>query len=139
MALQRQDIFLENNTLFIHIGRSKADQRGKGVHIVLGRCSINNICPILATIAYLTFRGHHPSYFFVHSNGSLSTKYQFWKLTDKALQQSGVVVLRFGTHSFRIGAASTAATLGYGSEDIKRLGHWNSGCYRHYACVLPLV
>ena len=139
LALQRQDIFLENNILFIHICWSKVDQRGKGVHIVLGRYSLNRICSILATVVYLTFRGQHPGYFFVHSDGSPLTKYQFWKLTNKVLQQSGIVGLCFSVHSFQIGAASTAVALGYGSEDIKRLGYWNSGCYRHYVHVLSSV
>ena len=100
---------------------SKADQRGKGVHIVLGRCSINNICPVHAAVTYLGSRGEHPGYFFAHCDRLPLTKYQFWKLTEKTLQQSSIVGLCFGTHLFRIGAALTAAALGYGSEDIKRL------------------
>ena len=77
LALQRQDIFIESNTLFSHIHRSKVDQRGKGVHIALGRCSMNTVCSVLATVAYLTFRGQHPGYFFVHSDGSPLTNASF--------------------------------------------------------------
>ena len=33
-------------------------------------------------------------------------------------------MLRLGTHSFRIGAVSTAATLGYHPDDIKCLECW---------------
>ena len=35
-------------------------------------------------------------------------------------------------HSFRIGAASTAAALGYNVEDIKWLGRWSSSTYHRY-------
>ena len=60
-------------------------------------------------------------YFFIHKEGTHLTKYQFWKMTDLALSRVGVQGMKFGTHSFRIGAASTAAALGYHPDDIK---HW---------------
>ncbi|XP_015262016.1 PREDICTED: uncharacterized protein LOC107106395, partial [Gekko japonicus] len=57
-----------------------------------------------------------------HEDGSPLTKHQFWTVTTRALAKLGLSGVRFGTHSFRIGAASTAAALGYSPPDIQRLG-----------------
>ena len=87
----------------------------------------------------MTIRGMEGGYFFQHKDGSPLTKYQFWKLTDMALEKVGVKNTRFGTHSFRIGAASTAVAMGYTAEQIKQLGRWSSNCYRRYVRQLPNV
>ena len=83
---------------------------------------MESICPVRATVAYLEVRGQDQGYFFKHEDNLSLTKYQFWKLTDVALDRVGVWGMRFGTHSFRIGAASTAAALNYSMEEIKHLG-----------------
>ena len=43
-------------------------------------------------------------------------------MTDLVLSKVGINGMRFGTHSFRIKAASTAAVMGYLPDDIKQLG-----------------
>ena len=60
------------------------------------------------------------------------TKYQFWAVTKKALAALGLSNHQFGTHSFRIGAASTAAAAGVGVEGIKAIGRWRSGAFKSY-------
>lgn len=40
-------------------------------------------------------------------------------------------------HSFRIGAASTAASVGIEDHMIRTLGRWNSTCYIRYIHVQP--
>ena len=102
MVLQRQDIWIADNIIFIHICRSKPDQVGKGVDIALRSCSVENICPVKAVLAYLALCGEQHGYLFAHRAGPPFKKYKFWKLTDKALQQADVSGLRFVTRSFRI-------------------------------------
>ena len=75
--------------------------------------------------AYLGLQRQEQGYFFIHRDGSPLMKYQFWRLTDLALCKVGIQGLKFGTHSFRIGAASAAAALGYKPEAIKCLGRWS--------------
>ena len=139
VALQWQDVTVLDGKVQIFIRRSKADQKGKGIRVELGQCSIGDICPVKATQMYLEVRGSGTGYFFQHTDGSPLTRFQFWKLTDLALNKVGVTGLKFGTHSFRIGAASTAAALGYSSDEIKRLGRWSSDCFRRYVRTLPNV
>ncbi|XP_078242407.1 integrase/recombinase xerD homolog isoform X1 [Pogona vitticeps] len=139
MALQLKDVLLQDGLLRIMVRRSKVDQSGKGKQLVLGKCSIRSICPVKAVQEFLEIRGQLPGYLFSHSDGSPLTKYQFWKVTDMALERVGVTGMKFGTHSFRIGAASTAAALGYSTDQIKQLGRWASSSYRRYIRPLPNV
>ena len=90
---------------------------------------VKELSPVKVIGAYLGLRGQGQDYFFMHEDETPLMKYQFWKMTDLALGKVGIQGLNFGTHSFRIGAASTAATLGYQPDDIKRLGHLSSTAY----------
>ena len=41
-------------------------------------------------------------------------------------------IKNMSTHSFRIGAATTAAAAGYPKWAIQTLGRWSSDCYKTY-------
>ncbi|KAJ7319964.1 hypothetical protein JRQ81_019475, partial [Phrynocephalus forsythii] len=48
--------------------------------------------------------------------------YQFWQITSWALSTARIQGWRFGTHSFCIEVAPTAAAMGYTVEEIKVMG-----------------
>ena len=100
---------------------------------------MEDLCLVKVTASYLRIRGAGQEYFFIHKDSSPLMKYQFWRLTDLALNKVGLQGLKFGTQSFRIGAASTAAALGYHIEDIKWIGWWSSHNYLRYIRTLPNV
>ena len=50
----------------------------------------------------------------------------------KALQLAGADASDFNGHSFRIGAASTAAANGMEDSLVKTLGRWESDAYQRY-------
>ncbi|KAM3928101.1 uncharacterized protein RB166_006232 [Leptodactylus fuscus] len=54
---------------------------------------------------------------------------QFEFLLKEGLRFLGLPPGDFGTHSFRIGAATEAARAGLNEEEVKRVGRWKSGCY----------
>ncbi|XP_067320361.1 integrase/recombinase xerD homolog [Anolis sagrei] len=131
-ALLLSDVKLTQQGLQIFIRSSKTDQRGRGTEVSLAHCEDGDICPVRAVTEFMSARGVTPGYFFIHKDGFPLTRYQFWALTNKALKVLGLQQHKFGTHSFRIGAASTAARLGYGAERIKSLGRWKSESYKGY-------
>ena len=47
----------------------------------------------------------------------------------EAVQPSGVDITQYSGHSFRVGAASTAAAVGIEDSLIKTLGRWESTAY----------
>ena len=53
-------------------------------------------------------------------------------LLKDALSQLGVDHTQFNGHSFRIGAATTAAQKGIQDSTIEMLGRWQSAAYLRY-------
>ena len=60
------------------------------------------------------------------------TAFQLLSVLRKALGVLGVDAGSYGTHSFRIGAASEANDRGWKSKAIKELGGWSSDCFKAY-------
>jgi hypothetical protein len=51
------------------------------------------------------------------------------------LQKAGIDPLKYNTHSFRIGAATTAAAKGIEDSVIKTLGRWESLAHLQYVKI----
>ncbi|XP_038056044.1 uncharacterized protein LOC119728036 [Patiria miniata] len=72
---------------------------------------IENMCPVQAMEKYLVRRPAAKGPLFCHANGAPLTQYQFGAVLRRVLHHAGVPPLQHGTHSFRIGAATTAALI----------------------------
>ena len=68
----------------------------------------------------------------VWSSSTPYTKGRFIPKFWLALQAAGLVGPNFAGHSFRIGAATTAAELGIEDSTIKALGRWHSSAFLAY-------
>ena len=60
------------------------------------------------------------------------TRYSCLTHLRSILAAAGYQPLAFNTHSFRIGAATSAAQAGIPTSQIKFLGRWHSSAYQHY-------
>lgn len=76
--------------------------------------------------------GQRGSNFLVHEAGSPLTKYQFTALFKHCLEVAGVSSKEYGTHSFRIGAATEAARAGLQESEVMRIDRWRSSWYARY-------
>ena len=134
--LSFSDISTDNqqspSMVFVQLKQSKTDQLRKGVTIVLGRTKQFLLCPVSSLMGYLVVRGNTPGPLFTWSNGTFITRAQFVEEVKKALDIAGVDAANFNGHSFRIGAASTAAANGMEDSMIKTLGRWESEAYQRY-------
>lgn len=124
-ALRFGDVIIKEGQASIKIHSFKTDQRGKGRVLTLGPCSDRDLCPVLALTKFMVNRGMLAGYFFIHLDGLPVGHVQ-------GLGYFGSAWVKFGTHSFRIGAASTASSMGYSKEQIQNLEQWRSGVYRTY-------
>ena len=113
----------------VHLKRSKCNQLGKGVDIFIGRTN-NRLCPVAAILAYMVNRGSMPGPFFRLEDGSPLVKSYFITQIREALKTAGLPYDHFAGHSFRIGAATTAASVDIEDSAIRTLGRWNSSAFR---------
>ncbi len=95
------------NYAFLNLKFSKTDQFGKGCKVVLARSS-NALCPVSALMRYLHLRGRSPGPLFRCADGSALTKEKLNYKLQNILKKCGWPQT-FTLHSFRVGAATTAA------------------------------
>jgi len=117
--------------LVVRLRQSKTDPFGAGLTIHLGATG-DNLCPIAAMLGYLAVRPSTPGPIFLFSDGSTLSKPRLIRALRQVLQQVGVDDSSYSGHSFRIGAATTAAQVGMSDALIKTLGRWKSTAYSLY-------
>ena len=115
---------------------SKADQFGNGSTIHLGSTG-NNICPVSALLQYLAIRPTAPGPLFISHEEKYLPKEMLIHRVRQALADAGIDSSFYSGHSFRIGAATTAATCGLNDSLIKTLGCWESSSYLVYIKIPP--
>ena len=115
----------------VHLKTSKTDPFRKGVDIFLGR-TYNELCPISAMLAYLAVRGGAEGPLFKFQNGLLLTRDRLVAELRKVLSATDIRQSDYCGHSFRIGAATTAAQRGISDSTIQLLGRWESSAYLLY-------
>ena len=69
---------------------------------------------------------------FVREDSTLLSREDFIRAVHQALQEAGMNPSLYAGHSFRMGAATTAAVAGIPAHTIKRLGRWSSEAYQVY-------
>ncbi len=111
---------------------SKNNQHGEQQAIHIAAAQDLSICPFQALAIYLGSREHVPGPLFCHFDHSPLTRFQVTKTLQAALEFCQISTKNFKSHSFRIGAATTAASQGYSDEQIMQMGRWKSACFTKY-------
>lgn len=129
-GLRADDVILANGALRIRIRRSKTDVLGRGVWVPLQ--SVGGLaCPIRVVSAFLEIRVQGDM-FLVHEDGSPVSRFQLQSVLKRCLAHAGVNPVEYGTHSFRIGAATEASRAGLSNSEVQRIGRWRSACFAGY-------
>ena len=79
-----------------------------------------------------TVRGQEQGPFFQLQDGRPLTKAVFTSKVREGLRAIGLPEQNFAGHSFRIGAATTAASVGIEDSVIRTMGRWSSAAYLVY-------
>ena len=111
--------------------QSKTDQFGRGVDVIVGRTGLD-LCPVAAVLAYVAERGDQPGPFFLTTAKTPLTKQAFVGVVRKLLRALELPEENYAGHSFRIGAATTAALAGVEDSTIQLLGRWQSSAFLRY-------
>ena len=85
-----------------------------------------------AVLAYIVLKGPGKDPFFKFHDGIPLTRARFVVCLKNAIAAAGTDCSAYSGHSFRSGAATTAAKQGIGDAMIKMLGRWKSSAYLLY-------
>lgn len=116
----------------VTIRYSKTDQRGRSTTLHFTKGDDISVCPIMAVARFVEIRPTVPGPLFVHFGGDPLTRYQFNALLKKGISAIGLSPSCFSPHSFRIGAATAAASNGVPIDVIKNMGRWQSHAVKLY-------
>ena len=118
-----------------HLPRTKTDQLQLGQTVFIPKSS-NQFCPYASMSSYIRHQRchqvNHAQPLFSFADGKPLSRQSFLKYLRQLLQDTGHNPANYNTHSFRIGAATTAAAIGIPTHSIKRLGRWRSKAYSTY-------
>ena len=110
----------------------RSSKTGKGVEVFLGKTDDEELCPVAALLAYLAVRGGAEGPLFRLQDGRYMTSDVFIARVRATLINLGYDANAYAGHSFRIGAATTAAERGIEDSVIKMMGRRNSSAYQLY-------
>ena len=130
--LFRRDIELiaDDKSVRVTIRHSKTDQVGKGTTIIIP--PTEGALSVFEYVSdFLVDRPNIEGPFFCHFGGKPLSRYQFSAVLKKALGHLGLHA-HFTSHSFRIGAATMAATQGWTEAEIQTAGRWKSAAVKAY-------
>ena len=134
------DVAVDNpsspSVISLNIKYSKTDTGRAGYQVVLGGTG-DDLCPVTALLTYLARRGDKPGALFQWKDGTPLSKSKFVEAVRQALSAAHLPAQDYAGHSFRIGAATTAAMEGVEDSTIQTLGRWRSTSYLLYIRMDP--
>ncbi|CAG2194548.1 unnamed protein product [Mytilus edulis] len=90
------------------------------------------ILKVHAVWEYCKMRGIQNGPLFCFMDGKPIPRQYFTRQLQLSLQWAGCDTAVYKGHSFRIGAASSAAMMGISSDNIQLMGRWHSDAYKKY-------
>ena len=96
--------------------------------------NIRNPCIVSIMSKYLSLRDYAPGPLFVFNGKPVSQSF-FKNIFQSALCATGLNNTHIKTHSFRIGAVTTALMKGYTYPQIQQMGRWKSQAFKNYIRV----
>ena len=130
-----ENIKLSNNQISITFVAFK-HHRGKPVTLIVPAQDCAP-CPVSYLTAYLSARGDQPGPLFCHPSMKPVTYAQFHGWFHTLLDCLSVKHV-YNLHSFRLGAASLAASRKISNVLIQQMGRWRSNAYERYVRI-PVI
>lgn len=128
-----ENVTVHDTFISIELKSSKTDPFRRGVQIKLAQTNTST-CPRKAFVNYLQLRKSLPSNepLFCFDSGAYLTRNNLTSSLRAILQSSNHDPASYASHSFRIGAATSAAAAGIPDWLIQTLGRWSSDCFKSY-------
>ena len=136
--LPLNSVHWEGNSVIIHMETYKHSNNRPVSLRIDPEHQRQKYCPVTALKKYLAVRGSSPGYLFCLVNGKPVSRSQFTIWLQQSLTKAGLPSSSFKSHSFRIGAATTAASLGIPEDKIRLMGRWHSDSFKKYIRIPTL-
>ena len=133
-VIQSGDVLInqDKSQMKVILRSSKTDQGGKAAEILIGKNEKGSLCPVQAVSDFMSVRPCTGGPFFVHFDNTPLTSYQIGHMVKKGVKVLGLPPQSFSSHSFRIGAATSASICGISDDNIKSMGRWRSTAFELY-------
>lgn len=106
---------------------------GKSCHILLINKQTNkDMCPVTALWEYCKLRGPGEGPLFCFMDKTPISRQFFTSQLQLSLKWCNKDIRNYKGHSFRIGSASHASSIGVSDEHIQLMGRWNSNAFKKY-------
>ena len=132
LALNDLALGQDGSHLEVNIRKSKTDQCGVGTLIRIETSPYEEVCAVKNVVKFVGIRPPGEGPLFIHFGGDPLTRSQFNTVLKKGVSVIGLNPSDFSTHSFRIGAATSAALGGMSVEKIQEMGRWRSRAVNSY-------
>ena len=133
--LSIDDISIDNRKnpqlMRVTLKQSKTDPFQRGVDLYFGATG-ETTCPIKGILPYLALHGNHKGPLFILKDGKYLTRQRLNSLLNTLLTTLKIDSRKYNTHSFCIGAATTAREANIPDALIQLMGRWKSNAYLTY-------
>ena len=137
-VIQYSDITLTSDKVLVTVRFFKHKGTRHPVTLSIGRKG-DNLCVVTALFQYIQHRGIRNGPLFMFPDGfPVSTNF-FNRQLLLSLKWAGLDPKIFKGHSFRIGAATSAALAGASDLQLQAMGRWNSNAYKKYVQVRSIA
>jgi hypothetical protein len=139
-VLQRSDVsFIYSDHglagVSITLKHFKTNTENKPITFEIHSNPHSNFCPVSSLKQYLDHFGHTSGPLFQFISGHPVTYQYITQHLRRTIAFLGLDPNLYKGHSFRIGAATHAASLGYSENYIQKLGRWKSNAIRRYVRI----
>ena len=133
-CLQRHDVTIDGTliSVFFRHFKHSSKQGSQSLHIHGGLIPSSNISPATTISQFLDVRGTIPGPLFAYMDGTPMLRREFDLSLKHLLELCNLSSKVFKGHSFRIGAATSAALRGDSDAQIRAAGRWSSDAFRKY-------
>ena len=134
LDLRWQDVVRGQEGYQISLRASETDPFRQGALVRLGQSGDQSLCAVVALdqLSQRTSHRREGMQVFCLATGHAVTQRRLNVLIKALAGLCHLPTTRYSSHSFRIGAATTAAAVGIPDWCIQGLGRWSSDCYRRY-------
>ena len=132
LNLRWQDLERHQEGFRISITASKTDPFRRGAVVEIKESGDRALCAVRALDCLRARAAGRTGLVFTFNSGQQIQPQRLNELIRLLASLSNVPVDRYSSHSFRIGAATTAAAAGVPDWCIQGLGRWSSDCYQRY-------